>query len=102
MTNREMVKLVDGCKFPGVRITFNLESLTPYVQIRNGEWSGRKWALSTHMTPGEVVQTVFAAVMAWQEHETREAFKFKGKAIFGPHISLKVLEERSEDVEVRG
>lgn len=57
--------------------------------------------LSLHMTDGEVVQTALAAVLAWYEHEAREAFKFQGEAIFNPHLSLQALIERAEQQEVR-
>lgn len=56
-----------------------------------GEQSGRKWFLSEHMTDGEVVQTALMAVLAAEEHEAREFFKFQGEAIFGPHFSLQTL-----------
>lgn len=53
--------------------------------------TGRKWFLSNHMTNSEIVQTAFAAIMAVMEHETREFFKYKGKAIFCPHYDVDVL-----------
>lgn len=46
---------------------------------------GRKWPLSYHMTRSEVVQTSLMAALAAVEHEAREKFLYKGKAIFGPH-----------------
>lgn len=55
------------------------------------EWRGRKWRVSAFMAEGEVVRTAFAAVMAAQEHEVREGFKYRGNAIFGPHLSLMLL-----------
>lgn len=54
-------------------------------------WWGRKWYISPHMTDGEIVQTVFKALMTAVEHETREQFLFKGVAIFDPHIDLDKL-----------
>lgn len=55
--------------------------------------SCRKWRLSVHMTTSEVVQTVFAAIKAAEEHETREKFLYKGVNIFGPHFSVDQLAE---------
>lgn len=52
---------------------------------------GRKWMLSTHATPSECVQTALAAVLACEEHEAREAFTFKGHAVFGPHFNVEGL-----------
>lgn len=76
---------------------------SPYLQVvfmarDNGrpgvlpiEQRGRKWRLSEHMTPSEVVRTQFMAVMAVVEHEVRELFEYRGGAIFGPHISIEAL-----------
>lgn len=55
------------------------------------EQRGRKWRLSEHMTPSEVVRTQFMAVMAVVEHEVRELFLYRGGAIFGPHIDIEAL-----------
>lgn len=54
-------------------------------------WKGRKWIISKHMTRGEVVQTAFMAVMAANEHEARELFKYKGASVFDPHYDLDKL-----------
>lgn len=56
-----------------------------------GVQGGRKWHLSPHMTEGEVVQTALMAVLAAEEHEAREFFTYRGRAIFGPHFSLQKL-----------
>lgn len=55
------------------------------------EQRGRKWRLSEHMTPSEIVRTQFMAVMAVVEHEVRELFEYRGGTIFGPHISIEAL-----------
>jgi hypothetical protein len=58
----------------------------------DGEWQhGRKWRLSLHMTRSEIVQTIFAAALAFQEHELREGFRYKGQAIFSPHYDIDAL-----------
>ena len=72
-----------------------------YLQVSDGKWTGRKWMLSPHMTDGEVVQTTLAAVLAWYEHEARETFKFRGAAIFNPHLSLDALISRAEQTQER-
>ena len=54
---------------------------------------GRKWKLSRHMTKSEVVQTCLMAILAAEEHETRELFTYKGKAIFAPHFDVEQLVE---------
>ncbi len=54
-------------------------------------WTGRKWRLSSHMTRSEVVQTALKAVLAAEEHEARERFKYRGRSVFGPHINVDAL-----------
>jgi hypothetical protein len=56
-------------------------------------WKGRKWRLSSHMTDGEIVQTAFMAVMAANEHETREKFTYRGVSVFDPHYDIEKLVE---------
>ena len=54
-------------------------------------WGGRKWFLSSHMTRSEIIQTALIATLAAVEHEAREDFKYRGKAIFGPHYDVDML-----------
>nr|WP_315206808.1 hypothetical protein [uncultured Albidiferax sp.] len=51
----------------------------------------RKWLLSEHMTPSEVVQTALKCVLTSIEHEARENFKYMQVAIFGPHYDVDDL-----------
>lgn len=60
-------------------------------------WKGRKWRLSPHMTDSEIVQTALKAVLTAEEHEAREKFLYRGRAIFGPHLDLKRLWELTGD-----
>lgn len=63
------------------------------VRFKEGaeEWTGRKWLLSVHMCKSEVVQTALKAVLAAEEHEAREKFFYRGRAIFGPHYDVDSL-----------
>ena len=62
------------------------------------DWKGRKWYMSKHMTDGEIVQTIFKAMMTAMEHELREGFLYRGRAIFDPHYDLdKLWELRGRD-----
>lgn len=61
--------------------------VTNEVEIQHG----RKWLLSPHMTRSEVITTALKAVLTAVEHETREAFRYRGRAIFGPHIDVDAL-----------
>jgi hypothetical protein len=105
MNAREHIRsLVSECSAEDLRIQVcqdGGEGGRQYLQVSDGKWTGRKWMLSLHMTDGEVVQTAMAAVLAWHEHEARESFKFRGKAIFNPHLSLDALCERAEQKEER-
>lgn len=65
------------------------------------DWTSRKWELSPYMTQSEVVATAFKAVMTAIEHEARENFKWKSRAIFGPHIDVEALHFVANTEDVR-
>lgn len=52
---------------------------------------GRKWVVSRHATPSELVQTAFKAVMTSMEHQAREHFLYRGARVFGPHFDVEKL-----------
>jgi hypothetical protein len=60
-------------------------------RVNDKVWTGRKWRLSPHMTKGEIVQTAFMACLAWEEHECREAFRYKDQPVFSPHYNIESL-----------
>lgn len=96
---------LDLCDFPGFSFVLGSDrSGEHYLQIQcyegrcnvtgeAKEWKGRKWRLSVHMTPSEVVQTAFKAVLTALEHEARENFKYRGVSIFDPHYDVERLVE---------
>jgi hypothetical protein len=43
------------------------------------------------MTDSEIVSTCFKAVLTALEHEAREAFTFKGQAVYDAHLSVHEL-----------
>ncbi len=51
----------------------------------------RKWLLSQHMTPSEVVQTAFKLVLASIEHEAREQSTYCNQPVLGPHFDVNDL-----------
>lgn len=71
-------------------------------------WKSRKWRLSKHMTKSEFVQTCLKAVLTAEEHEVRERFFYRGKAIFAPHFNVDELwenmpsEDKRHSVEAEG
>lgn len=54
------------------------------------------------MTVSELVQTALKAVLTAVEHEVREQFLYRGRAIFNPHCDVEELvalcERRALDV----
>jgi len=53
----------------------------------------RKWKLSGHMTKSEFVQTAFKCCITSMEHRTREHFRYRNAAVFGPHYDVDTLVE---------
>lgn len=98
----EIVKKIEyknGFKFhvPEDQSYLQVQFLAYDQDERVVKWQfGRKWMLSTHMTRSEVVQTAFKAIMSAEEHETREMFRYKGQAIFGPHFNVEALVKLAE------
>jgi hypothetical protein len=101
--------IMDRCAYPGFHFMLGSDrSGDHYLQVQcydgqcnvtgqNLNWTGRKWRLSPHMTPSEVVQTVFKAVMTAIEHETRERFTYRDVSIFDPHYDVERLVELRRD-----
>jgi hypothetical protein len=48
----------------------------------------------------QIVAQVFGLYKGYWEHETRETFQWKGRRIFGPHISLEALWEVARRVDI--
>lgn len=62
---------------------------------------GRKWMLSEHMVPTEVVRTAHMAFRQAVLHEADEVFSYLGSRIYSPHLSIAALVEAGRHVEVR-
>jgi hypothetical protein len=62
--------------------------------------SCRKWALSRHMTPSEIVGTAFKAVITAEEHEARERFTYKGRRIYNAHFNIEKLVTLFDDENI--
>jgi hypothetical protein len=60
----------------------------------------RKWYVSQHAVKNEIVQTALKCVLTSLEHEARERFKYRGKAIFGPHFDVDALHRICSDKEL--
>lgn len=55
------------------------------------EWHGRKWYLSRHMLPDEIIKTAYCAFEAAVKHEIMEGFKVSGVVLFNPHVDYREL-----------
>lgn len=63
---------------------------------------GRKWYISSFATRSEVVQTVLKAALTSAEHEVREHFRYRGRAVFGPHFNVdRLWEVAGEEIDRR-
>lgn len=61
----------------------------------------RKWLLSTHMTPSEIVGTCHTAVIQAEIHEISENFRYKGTLVFNCHRDVEALKEIVHRSDVR-
>lgn len=106
VTKFELETIVADIRYPGLVFDvyeYKPMASSPVYTLRvglGGMW-GRKWLLSTFMTRSEVVQTAFLAVRTWVEHEMREQFTYRSRAVFGPHISIDAVYDIAEKLDVR-
>ena len=54
-------------------------------------WKSGKRYLSPHMCRQEIVGTVLALIKGAETHETHEWFRYRGAAIYNPHLDPDVL-----------
>lgn len=62
----------------------------------------RKWKLTPAMTDSEIIQTMFKCCLTSYEHRCREAFKYKGARVFGPHFDVEDLVKLCKDGKEAG
>ena len=84
-------ELLERIQYKDLRFRLGKDESRWYLQIRHAHMGGRKWLLSEHMTDSEFVATVFKACLTWEEHECREAFRYRGQRVFGPHMDVDKL-----------
>lgn len=53
--------------------------------------------LRPEMTDSDIVRNVFAGFKAYEEHECREFFRYRGEQVFGPHMDLDDLAQKLAD-----
>lgn len=59
----------------------------------------RRWLIRPEASRSEIVQTAFACVLTAMEHEIREQFLYRDRAVFGPHHGVDELWEISGHME---
>lgn len=74
------IEYLEGWKLLLIPIDFEYSYLYWYFRDENGtRQSCRKWLIDLRTaTSSDVIQTALRAVLDAQEHEVREAFRFKG------------------------
>ena len=85
---------VGGALTRYMRYFIRVRSLTTACNVTGKQLlvcQGRRWELSEHMLPGEIVGTVWLAVQTYVEHELREQFTYKGATVYGPHMNVDKL-----------
>ena len=102
-TREEIINVLSFIDIPfGWNILTRNDGPEFYLQIHNPAgkdnfsdeeypWKGRKWKLSVHMKNDEIVRTAKKALDAAIEHEVAEMFKYRGQAIFHPHLDVDKL-----------
>ena len=56
-----------------------------------GIGKGGKEYVSSYATHDEVIKKIFGLVMKYVEHEAREGFKWRGRRVFNPHVTIEAL-----------
>ena len=62
---------------------------------------GGKAYPSEYASDSEIVQMIFALYKGYWEHEARENFQWRGRRVFGPHISTEALWDAAPHIDVR-
>lgn len=87
-----------------VGVTTEAEISWDMIKKERVAWKGAKHYMSPFMCDSEVVGAIFGAFKQAEEHETREWFRFQGRSIYNPHLSVYALHElasKAENFETR-
>lgn len=86
---------------PGWHIHLRADKARPYIQVEattldsqtltSTKWKGAKHYLSYHMCRQEVIGTCHHAIERAELHEMNEFFRYKGAAIYNPHLDPDAL-----------
>ena len=86
----EIVTLIEYRLEWRFRVTAGADMVVFLQVVMDPEDSGpltlcRRWVIENDAERADVIRTAFKALLAAEEHECRERFKYRGHAIFGPH-----------------
>lgn len=103
MTLKDMKDVIANVEYKDWNIGVYMDEERPYLQVKFYDrcrfsqtvnvQTGRKWFLSFHMCKNEIVNTAFKAILAAEEHEVRERFRYRDQVIYGPHFDVDALAE---------
>lgn len=98
LSKTRLKDLISFIKYKDWDIVLRYDEKRPYLQIQfdgKDSFTGedarqycRKWMLSEHMCESEVVRTAYKAVLAAEEHEAGELFRFCGQPVYRPHVDV--------------
>lgn len=108
----ELELLLDQITYkPGTHVALGLTVAGPYLQVevertdimtgRTGVGRGGRYTVAPDATTSEVVQAVFGLFRAYEEHECREWFKYRGRRVYGPHMDIEALWDVARQTDVR-
>ncbi len=101
MTSQEIQKILDQITYkPDYALIHGVTNDVPWIQVtfvapcsitgKPEVQKCRKWMLSYHMVENEIVRTAYLAFEQAEIHEVQETFKYKGAAIYGPHVNPSI------------
>lgn len=105
LLDSQIIAIVQAVSYkPGWDIRVSWDRDRPYIQLEATTddstgahepvtWKSGKRYLSPHMCRQEIVGACFALIRDAEEHEMREWFRYKGAAIFNPHLDPDALAE---------
>ena len=74
-----------------VGVTAEADISWDMIEGKKVPWRGAKMPLSWHMCRQEVVGTIFHAIERAEQHEMKEWFRYRGRAIYNPHVDPDAL-----------
>jgi hypothetical protein len=102
---KDFQEIVDRIRYKDWFIFVGLDGERCYIQVhfnaidvdtgKTEKQQSRKWMLSPFMTTTEVVTTAYKAILAAEEHEARENFRYRGQRIYNPHFDVDELAQFS-------